>query len=96
MALIIDEGPLFAAAQQFLAQRRLRVPQDVSLICTDNDPSFEWSKPAIPQIHWDSRPVVRRIVKWAENVSLGKRDLRQTRTPAEFIAGGTIGPAARS
>lgn len=94
-ALIIDEGPLFAAAQQFLAQRRLRVPEDVSMICTDDDPSFEWSKPAVSHIRWDSRPVVRRIVKWAENVSLGKRDLRQTLTPAEFVPGGTIGPAAR-
>ena len=36
-ALIIDEAPLFAATQQFLAGRRLRVPEDVSLVCTDAD-----------------------------------------------------------
>ena len=31
-AMIIDEAPLFAATQQFLASQGLRVPQQVSLI----------------------------------------------------------------
>ena len=39
-ALIIDEVPLFAAAQQFLAGRNLRVPEHVSLVSTDADASF--------------------------------------------------------
>jgi hypothetical protein len=39
--------------------------------------------------------VVRRIVRWAANVSQGKRDLRQTLTKAEFVAGGTIGPVKK-
>jgi DNA-binding LacI/PurR family transcriptional regulator len=93
-ALIIDEVPLFAAAQQFLGRRRLRVPEDVSLVSTDYDPTFDWCDPSIAHIRWDSRPVVRRIVRWAANVSRGKADLRQTSTPAEFVPGGTIGPAA--
>jgi DNA-binding LacI/PurR family transcriptional regulator len=92
-ALIIDEAPLFVATQQFLAGRRLRVPEDVSLVCTDADPAFEWCRPAITHIRWDSGPVVRRILRWAENVSRGKKDLRQTLTPAELVRGGTIGPA---
>jgi DNA-binding LacI/PurR family transcriptional regulator len=93
-ALIIDEVPLFAAAQQFLGQRRLRVPQDVSLVCTDADPSFDWCQPPISHIRWDSRPVVRRVVRWVADVGRGKPDLRQTFTPAEFVLGGTIGPVA--
>lgn len=92
-ALIIDEVPLFTATQQFLAQRRMRVPQNVSLICTDYDSSFEWCEPPISHFRWDSQPVLRRIVRWAENTSRGKKDLRQTLTPAEFVTGGTIGPA---
>ena len=43
---------------------------------------------------WDSHPVVRRIVRWAADVSCGKEDLRQTLTPAEFVPGGSVGPAA--
>lgn len=92
-ALIIQEATLFAAAQQFLAQRQIRVPQDISLVCTDEDPNFAWCLPAISHIRWDSRPVVRRVVRWAANVSNGKVDLRQTLGSAQFIAGGTIGPA---
>lgn len=94
-ALIIDEAPLFAAAQQFLAGRRLRVPEDVSLVCTDADPMFTWCRPSITHIRWDSSPVVRRIVRWAANVSQGKKDLRQSLTPAEFVPGGTIAAAPK-
>lgn len=94
-ALIIDEVPLFAAAQQFLARRRLLVPENVSLVSMDADPSFDWCQPSISHLRWDSRPVVRRVVRWVDNVSHGKPDLRQVFTPAEFVPGGTIGPAAR-
>lgn len=94
-ALIVQQAVLFAAAQQFLARKGLRVPEDVSLICTDDDPTFEWCKPTVAHIRWDSRPVVRRIVRWAVNLSNGKPDLRQVLTAAEFVPGGTIGPVAR-
>jgi len=95
-ALIIQEAVLFAAAQQFLARRGLRVPEDVSLICTDADPTFAWCKPTVAYIGWNSRPVVRRIVRWAANLSSRKTDVRQVLTPAEFVPGGTIGPVAGS
>jgi len=54
--------------------------------------TFEWCKPSIAHIRWDSRTVVRRIVRWANNVARGKEDKRQTETKAEFVAGGTVGP----
>jgi DNA-binding LacI/PurR family transcriptional regulator len=92
-ALIIDEAPFFVAALQFLAGRGLRVPENVSLVCTDADPAFAWCEPTIAHIRWDGRPVVRRVVRWAANVSHGKDDRRQTLTKAEFVEGGTIGPA---
>ncbi len=94
-ALIVDEAPLFAAVQQFLAQRKILVPQDISLICTDTDATFSWCNPTIAHIKWDSHPLVNRIVHWAANVSRGKKDLRQSVTPAKFITGGTIGLAKR-
>ncbi len=94
-ALIIDEAPFFVAAQQYLAGRGLRVPEDVSLICTDADATFAWCRPSVAHIRWDSRPVVRRVLRWAVNISRGQVDLRQTLTPAEFVQGGTIGPVAK-
>jgi DNA-binding LacI/PurR family transcriptional regulator/biotin operon repressor len=94
-ALIIDEAPVFVATQHFLARRGLAVPEHVSLVCTDADPAFDWCKPPVSHIRWNSRPVVRRILQWAANLSRGRSDLRQTLTPAEFVRGGTIGPAKR-
>ena len=36
--------------------------------------------------------MVRRVVRWVENVAKGKDDQRQTLTKIEFVKGGTIGP----
>jgi DNA-binding LacI/PurR family transcriptional regulator/biotin operon repressor len=94
-ALIVDEAPFIMAVMQFCSRRGIRVPEDVSLVCCDADPNFSWCKPSITHIRWDSRPVVRRIVRWAANVSRGKIDQRQTQTPAKLVEGGTMGPASR-
>ena len=91
-ALIVDEAAWFVAAFYFLARRGLRVPADVSLICTDDDDAFAYCQPPISCITWDRRPLVRRIVGWASNISRGKCDTRATSTPAVFIPGGSIGP----
>ncbi len=96
-ALILDEPHLYNAASHFLAERGLRVPHDVSLVCTDADRSFAWCQPSVAHIRWDHRPVLRRIVRWANNIARGKDDRRKTLTKAEFVDGGTVGrvPEAR-
>ena len=95
-ALVVSEPFLFVAAQQFLAHQGIRVPAEVSLICTDNDPTFAWCEPSISHIAWDTAPVVRSIVRWADQVSRGREHLKQTRVKATFIEGGTVGPAPAS
>lgn len=92
-ALIVDEAPLFVAVMQFCLTRRIRVPEDLSLLCTDADPAFAWCQRSVAHIAWDSRPVLRRVLQWAENVSRGIADVRQAFTVAKFVPGGTIGPA---
>ena len=94
-ALIVDEAPLFVAVMQFCLGRRIRVPADLSLVCTDADPAFAWCQPSVAHIAWDSHPAIRRVVKWADNISRGKDDVRQTFAAADFVQGGTIGPAKR-
>jgi DNA-binding LacI/PurR family transcriptional regulator len=91
-ALLISQAPLFVAAQQHLAGRGIVAPRQVSMICHDPDPAFAWCEPAISHIRWDPDPMVRRIVRWADNVARGKADRRMTRIAAEFVEGGTIGP----
>lgn len=92
-ALIIDEAPLFIAALQFLGSRGIPVPGEVSLVCSDPDPSFAWSDPSVAHMRWESRPLVRCIVRWAANLSRGKADIRQTLIRAEFVMGGTVAEA---
>jgi DNA-binding LacI/PurR family transcriptional regulator len=93
-ALIVDEVTYFVATMQFLLQRGLKVPADVSLISTDDDVVLSHCHPPAACMKWDLQPVVRRIIHWAANVSRGKKDFTQTLTPAEFIPGGTLGPVS--
>lgn len=91
-ALFFQEAQLFIAARSYLADRGIVAPRDVSLVVADTDASFVWCKPIPSHIHWDYRPVVRRIVRWANNVAQGKDDKRKSGVEAKFIEGGTIGP----
>lgn len=92
---VLQEAFLFIAAQDFVTRRVMRVPEDVSLVCSDASPAFAWCVPQVSHIRWDSGPVLRRVVRWAGHVARGKEDLRQTMTKAEFVTGGTIGPVKR-
>jgi DNA-binding LacI/PurR family transcriptional regulator len=92
-ALIMDDTALFTAALQFLAQRGLRAPGDVSLVCMENDQSLEWCSPKVSHIRWDRKLLIRRVLRWAKHISEGKMDRRSYHCPAEFVKGGTIGPA---
>lgn len=94
-ALIIQEPVLFFATRQFLSKQRIRVPEDVSLICADPDPNFAWQDPGIAHIKWDSAPWIRRIVRWAANASRGRDDRRQSFSKALYVHGGTVGPVKR-
>jgi len=91
-AIIASSCHVYFATLHFMLNRGIRVPQDLSLICLDDDPYFNECRPSVSHIRWSRRPVVNRIVRWANNVSQGKEDTRQTMIKAEFIEGGTIGP----
>lgn len=93
-ALIISEPKLFVAARDHLAQRGFISPRDISLICDDPHPVFDWCRPTVAHIHWNHESIVRRVLRWAENVSHGKDDRRQTFTLGKYIDGGTVGPVA--
>lgn len=95
-ALIVDDPiNLFAPVQQFLHRRGLQVPRDVSLVITEPVPYLEWCHPSIAHVVWENRPILRRIVRWAANVSRGRRDVLQSLTPTSIYEGGTIGPAKK-
>lgn len=95
-ALLVQESRLFAAVQQYLAARGLRVPQDVSLVCDDPDPTFVWQMPTVAHIRWDVDACVRNLMRWAGNTARGRDDRRRLLTKATLVAGGTIGPVPGS
>jgi DNA-binding LacI/PurR family transcriptional regulator len=94
-ALIVDETPLFVAVQHFLARNKLRVPDDVSLVCANFDPLYDWCRPRVARIRWDQDLVVKRVTAWVAKVAAGKPDTRQSLIPANFLTGETIGPCLK-
>jgi len=94
-AIILGQPSLYFSAANHLARLGITAPEKVSLACTDDNPLFDWCRPAITHISWDSPPLIKRVVKWVENISRGKDDRRKTANEARLIIGGTIGPAPR-
>lgn len=94
-ALILDQAILLHTAQAHLARKGILSPEQVSLVCTDPDPSFGWAEPSVAHIRWEPRDVARRAVLWANRVARGLGDTRQTFTRAKFIEGGTMGSIPR-
>jgi hypothetical protein len=92
-ALVLDESWTMLPTLQFCLSRGLDIPRDLSLICGDPDPSFDWSVPTISHIRWNPSTMVRRVVRWVDRMAEGKLDRRQTLTHATWVPGGTIGPA---
>ena len=92
-ALFIDEPPLFYAALLFLSRRGLCVPRDVSIVCHDPDRWFTWCDPVASHFNWDARPVWTHLIRWANQIAAGKDLIKHSLINAEFIEGGTIGPA---
>lgn len=95
-ALILDEAYQYMVAREYLARRGLPAPEQISLVCNDPDPWFEWYWPPPSHISWDPDPVIRRIVRWVKNVASGREDRRQVEVKAVFVEGGTVGPAPGS
>ena len=92
-ALIVDQPSVCVAVLQHFARIGITAPEDISLACTDMSDSFDWCDPSIAHIAWDSRPVIRRVVKWADHISHGKDDHQKSSSRARLILGGTISTA---
>ena len=92
-ALIIEETPRVIGVMEFLARRRIHVPEQVSLVSTDYDASLAWCHLGVAHMRWDDEPIVRRVVRWVAAVRRHRADRKTINYPAEFIPGGSIGPA---
>lgn len=94
-ALIIDDPVFFLTVTQHLARMGISAPEKVSLACMDSSSFFEWSRPKVTHVTWNSGAVTNRVVNWTNQISRGKRDRRMTLTRAKLVLGGTIGPVPK-
>ncbi|MBK1832250.1 substrate-binding domain-containing protein [Verrucomicrobiaceae bacterium R5-34] len=95
-ALIMDEVPMWVGTQQFLAKHGILVPEQVSLMATDDDPAFYWFSPPVAHVRWQNEPIIKRIGRWSMGVKRGNVEIKCDTDPAEFVLGGTIGPVPRA
>ena len=90
-ALIIPETYLVTTALQFFAAKRIRVPEDLSIICMEDCEEFKWSVPHITCITRDFNQPAQEIAKWITTLQSGKPAPRKkTIYPAQFFEGGTL------
>jgi DNA-binding LacI/PurR family transcriptional regulator len=80
---------------QYFSVRNLHVPKKVSIISNDGDASLDWCNPPVSHFKWDSRALVRRVMRWAVKADRGLRDVEHSIVPATFVSGSTIGPASK-
>jgi DNA-binding LacI/PurR family transcriptional regulator len=92
-AILFDVPMLFTGAQQFFTRHGLRIPDDVSTITLDGDPSFAWCDPVPTHLDTDPSQWVNKVMRWVGNAARGKEDRRKTVVQAGLAEGGTIGPA---
>lgn len=94
-AIFFSEPQLYVSALHYFCARGLRVPKDVSMICHDADPVFDWQMPVVSHLHWDRKLLARHVLRWVKQVARGKASRRQTLIKANFVEGETIGPALK-
>ncbi len=92
-ALILDETQFYIAAQQHLAQRGLSAPKDISMVCCDTHAFFDWCYPKVAHIDWKNKPIIDHTANWVSQLARGRNDRKPAYSAAEFLEGGTIGPA---
>ncbi len=89
-AIIVSDSALCLAIKNYLASHQGRDLRNVAMICTDYHSHFDWCAPNIAHFSWDSKPLVKRVVRWVNNVAAGKDDRRQNLYPVKFISGNAI------
>jgi DNA-binding LacI/PurR family transcriptional regulator len=92
-ALVVLKTKWAVGVLSFLARRRLRVPEDVSLVSWGHNSELAWHRPAMAHFASDQELMVRRIVRWIRGLAKGRPDHEFQPIPLTFVAAGTTGPA---
>ena len=90
-ALLVMEPAHAVAVLSFLARKRLRVPEDISLLTTMIDPIQEWHQPPLTKLLSPTEPHVRHIRRWLAKISSGKVWHNQRTIAVGLLKGGSFG-----
>ena len=91
-AIFCMDTSIYHSVQQYLSQKKIVTPQDVSLVCNYDKSEFALCITSVAHLTWDTRKLSRAAIKWVNKVARGKDQKTKTYVQAEFIDGGTIGP----
>jgi DNA-binding LacI/PurR family transcriptional regulator len=89
-ALIVLEPAEAVAVLSFLAQRGLRVPRDLSLVCRHRDASLDFCRPEIAHFSSNEDHLVRHIVRWVNAAARGAALHRRIVCAPEFFPGASL------
>jgi len=94
-ALMVNQTTDCAAVFFFLARRGLRVPRDVSVVLSIEEPVFRRCLPAIDHFRAPMKEHIESITRWVKGVAMGRPNKRQVILDAVYVPGGTVGPAKK-
>lgn len=94
-AMIVLEPAEAVAVLSFLAQRGLRVPRDLSLICRHHDASLELCQPEIAHFSSNEDHLIGHIVRWVNAAARGNAHRRRIVCPPDFFPAQSLAPPAR-
>jgi DNA-binding LacI/PurR family transcriptional regulator len=92
-AFLVSRPYYALAVTGCLAQKGLRIPHDVSVICRDDDEFLAWHLPPIARYALNCDLHALRSVRALIRLATGAQSLRRlTPIPSRFIRGGTVAP----
>lgn len=96
-AILTWDGFEASGVLAFLAERKLTVPGEVSLVALTIDRSIAWQHPgvALANCAQDAEPFIRHCVRWADTTVAGRQAPKHALLEVEFIPGNTLGPAKK-
>ena len=95
-ALLCVDPSTFVAALGFLSMRRLRIPEDISIVNMTSTPLFNLLPRRLAHFKWPMEEHIRCVVRWLDSLPSRRMNTIKVMLPATFEPGETIGPVRES
>ena len=89
-ALIVTDAYQLSTIYSYCLQNGLRIPDDLSLIVTQESANLEWFQPSLAHYQYPIPKYVRRIRGWIENYPTSA--LKPVLLPPDFKPGDSVSP----